>query len=138
MGKKERNIAAVLSAAVILTLTGCAIHKMNPEKLRDIEYTVVDKEEAPEAFLSKIEEAKEKPLELTWKEQGYLYAARGYGEQKTGGYSIEVTGCYEAEQGIYIETSLLGPDKGEEITEAATYPYVVVKMEYIDKQVIFQ
>ena len=26
----------------------------------------------------------------------------------------------------------------EEITEAATYPYVVVKMEYIDKQVIFE
>ena len=85
-----------------------------------------------------VEEEKKEPFRMSWKEQGYLYAARGYGEQKTSGYSIEVTGCYEAKQGIYIETSLLGPDKGEEITEAPAYPYVVVKMEYIDKEVIFR
>ena len=139
MGKRVLLRAAVLSVMVpVLILEGCRVQKMDPEKIRDMEYTVVDKEEIPEEFLDRIEEDKEEPLKMSWKEQGYLYAARGYGEQKTSGYSIEVTGCYEAEDGIYIETSLLGPDKGEEITEAAVYPYVVIKMEYIDKQVIFQ
>ena len=95
-------------------------------------------EDADEEFLERIEEAKEEPFKLSYADQGCLYAARGYGKQKTSGYSIEVTACYEAERAVYIETALLGPDKGEEITEAATYPYVVVKMEYIDKQVIFE
>jgi len=113
-------------------------YKLDPAKIRDVEYTVTDKEDVPEEFLERIEEAKEEPFELSYADQGCLYAARGYGKQKTSGYSIEVTACYEAERAVYIETALLGPDKGEEITEAATYPYVVVKMEYIDKQVIFE
>ena len=49
-----------------------------------------------------------------------------------------MTDCFEGEEGVYIETSLLGPDKGEEIRKSAACPYVVVKMEYIDKQIIFQ
>ena len=56
----------------------------------------------------------------------------------TSGYSVRVTDCFEGEEGVYIETSLLGPDKGEEIRKSAACPYVVVKMEYIDKQIIFQ
>ena len=139
MARKVLLRAAALSVtAAGLILSGCSLHKMDPEKIRDIEYTVVDKEEVPEEFLDRIEEEKKEPFRMSWKEQGYLYAARGYGEQKTSGYSIEVTGCYEAKQGIYIEISLMGQDKGEEISEAPAYPYVVVKMEYIDKEVIFR
>ena len=77
-------------------------------------------------------------MKLFYADGGYLYAARGYGEQKTSGYSVRVTECFEGEEGVYIETSLLGPDKGEEIRKSAACPYVVVKMEYIDKQIIFQ
>ena len=84
------------------------------------------------------EEEKDEPMKLFYADGGYLYAARGYGEQKTSGYSVRVTDCFEGEEGVYIETSLLGPDKGEEIRKSAACPYVVVKMEYIDKQIIFQ
>ena len=139
MGKWRCILAVLLTAAgVALLPSGCVAYKLDPAKNRDVEYTVTDKEDVPEEFLERIEEAKEEPFELSYADQGCLYAARGYGKQKTSGYSIEVTACYEAERAVYIETALLGPDKGEEITEAATYPYVVVKMEYIDKQVIFE
>ena len=36
----------------------------------------------------------------------------------------------------YIQRSW-GPEAGEEIKEISTFPYVVVKLEYIDKNVIF-
>ena len=45
---------------------------------------------------------------------------------------------YETENAVYIQTELLGPSKEEKITEKQTYPYVVVKMEWIDKNIIFE
>ena len=48
----------------------------------------------------------------------------------------QVTTCYENRAGR-LHRNRPGADKGEEITEAATY-HMVVKMEYIDKQVIFE
>ena len=87
------------------------------------------------SFMVRIEEAKEEPMKLSYADKGYLYAARGYGVQKTSGYSVNVSQCYETEQGIHMETSLLGPGKEEKILKKKTYPYVVVKMEYADKPI---
>lgn len=36
-----------------------------------------------------------------------------------------------------MKSSLLGPDKTEEVKKKPTYPYVVIKMEYSDKNVEF-
>ena len=62
----------------------------------------------------------------------------GYGTRPTSGYSIKVKALYETENAVYIQTELLGPSKEEKITEKQTYPYVVVKMEWIDKNIIFE
>lgn len=141
-GHMKRRIKACVCAAFFaasaFVFAGCSIQNMEPERIRDVEYTVVDKDEVPEEFKARIEEEKEEPMKLFYADGRYLYAARGYGEQKTSGYSVRVTDCFEGEEGVYIETSLLGPDKGEEIRKSAACPYVVVKMEYIDKQIIFQ
>ena len=37
-----------------------------------------------------------------------------------------------------MKTNLIGPPKDEEIIEESTYPYVVVKIEYIEKDVVFE
>ena len=39
---------------------------------------------------------------------------------------------------IYIHTNLIGPSKEEKIVEAKTFPYVAVKMQFIDKNVVFE
>ena len=44
---------------------------------------------------------------------------------------------YETEDAIHIRTNLLGPQKKEKILEAATYPGVIVQLEYIGKDVLF-
>ena len=44
---------------------------------------------------------------------------------------------YETRDAVYIHTNLLGPEKGEETKEVTTYPYVVIQMEYIEKDVLF-
>ena len=56
--------------------------------------------------------------------------ARGYGEKEKTGYSVEVNACYETSDAVRIQTTLLGPAKGEKTKEKKTYPYVVMKTEY--------
>ena len=122
----------------ILILTACAAGKTDHKKIRNIEFTVVDQEDVPDEFMAQIEEGKEEEMKLSYGDKGYLYAARGYGAMDTSGYSVTVDQCFETEQEIRIGTSLLGPGKEEKILKKKTYPYVVIKMEYTDKQIEFE
>ena len=45
---------------------------------------------------------------------------------------------YKRQDAIRIQTTLLGPAKGEKTKEKKTYPYVVMKTEYREKDVIFE
>ena len=66
----------------------------------------------------------------------------GYGIQPTGGYSISVEELYLSTNAIYINTNLIGPMKGETVTEVESYPYLVVqienRMDYSEKSVVFE
>lgn len=134
MKKKMMYLAGFL---LVLMLTGCISRPQKTEKLRDLDFTVMDKEKVPNELKTAILENRDLPFKLTYADQGYLYIAEGYGPQLKSGYSVEVTGLYETENAIYIHTNLLGPEKGEKTEEVTTYPYVVVKLEYIEKNVIF-
>lgn len=134
----KRQVVFALGGCLLCLATGCSVKKMNTEKIRDIEFTVLEEEEIPEEFREVIESRKKNPFKVTYADKGALYIAEGYGEQQTSGYSIEVKACYETKNAIYMHTNLIGPPKKEEIVKAKTYPYVAVKMEYIDKNVVFQ
>lgn len=131
-------LALSLSAVLLILATGCSAKTLSTEKLRDIDFTVVDEDDIPEPLEEMIDEKDDTPFKLTYSDNGDLYIAVGYGEQPTTGYSIQVTELYESENAIYIHTNLIGPSKDEKIVERETDPYIVVKMEYIDKNVVFQ
>lgn len=114
------------------------MRKTNTEKIREIEFTVLEEEQLPKELLRMIEERKTTPFKVTYADKNDLYIAEGYGERPTSGYSVEVKACYETKNAIYIHTNLIGPPKGEKIAEAGTYPYVAVKVEFIDKNVVFE
>ena len=99
---------------------------------------VVDEDDIPEPLEEMIDEREDKPFKLTYADNGVLYIAVGYGEQPTTGYSIQVKELYESENAIYIHTNLIGPAKDEKIIEKETDPYIVIKTEFIDKNVVFQ
>ena len=128
----------IIAGIFILALAGCSIKKEDTKKIQDIEFTVVAPEDVPEELKEDIEKARDTPFRLTYADQGYLYMARGYGEKEKTVYSVEVNACYETSDAIRIQTTLLGPAKGEKIKEKKTYPYVVMKTEYREKDVIFE
>lgn len=134
----KKFILAILCITMCVSFLGCSVEKLSTEKLKDIDFTVLDKDNIPEEFLEDIKEKEETPLKLTYVDQGALYIAVGYGEQATSGYSIEVKELYETKNAIYIHTNLIGPAKEEKILERKTYPYIVVKLEFIDKNVVFE
>ena len=135
MGKKILTYLGTIVILTVMLLTGCISKVKEGKKLRDLDFTVVKEEDIPEEMMSMIEEQKEHAFQGSYEDQGYLYIVEGYGIQETTGYSIEVESVYETEYTIEIETKLLGPPKGEKIVETKTCPYVVIKLEAIDKNV---
>ncbi len=131
-----RACVIVLLLAVTL-LSGCVDRIQKTEKLRDIPFEVLAKEDIPQEFANIIEQKKDMPFRLTYTDAGFLYIAEGYGAQLKTGYSVSVTELYETEEAIYLHTNLLGPPKGERTEEITTFPYVVIKLEAIDKTVVF-
>ena len=85
-----------------------------------------------------MEEKKTESFKLTYEAEGSLYLCIGYGEQATGGYSISVAELYLSENAIYFDTNLIGPDPSETVSETVSYPYLVIRTEYLDKPVVFQ
>ena len=134
----KKFIWAILCMDLLCLVAGCSAEKLRTEKLRDIEFTVVDEDNIPKELEEMIDEKEDKPFKLTYADGGELYIAVGYGEQPTSGYSIEVTDLYETENAIYIRTNLIGPAKDEKIVERETEPYIAVKLEFIDKNVVFE
>ncbi len=133
---KKHFIRCLTVFTAVLLLSGCISRQEEAEKIRDIPFTVMNKEKIPKELKEKIEE-KTQPFMLTYSDQGKSYIARGYGAQSKSGYSVEVTKLYETDNAVLIHTKLLGPEKGEKTKEVTTYPYVVVELEEIEKEVLF-
>ncbi|NLY48246.1 MAG: protease complex subunit PrcB family protein [Clostridiales bacterium] len=137
--KRLKNIAALLLIASILPmLAGCKKDEKEIKKIRDLEFTVVEDADLPGELKEIIDEKKEKPFRLHYSNDEALYIVVGYGKQNSGGYSIAVEDLYLTKNAIYIDTNLIGPSQDELVTQGATYPYIVVKLEYMDKKIVFE
>lgn len=143
MGKKKSGkvllVAALLAwVFVVRFLTACNVEKDDLKKVRDLEFTVVGETDLPEELKQVIGEKKTAPFKMTYTDDQNLYIAVGYGEQENGGYSISVRELYLTENAIVADTELLGPESAEQTGAEKSYPYIVVKTEYLEEPVIFQ
>lgn len=123
---------------ILCILTGCGVQTQDEEKISDLEFTVLDPEKIPEELRNVLEEKKITPFKVTYEDDGYLYICVGYGEQQTSGYSIVVEDLYLTSNAIYVDTELLGPQKGEETAAATTCPYIVLKLKEMEESVVFK
>ena len=143
MGKKKSGkvllVAALLAwVFVVRFLTACSVEKDDLKKVRDLEFTVVGETDLPEELKQVIGYKKYAAFKMTYTDDQNLYIAVGYGEQENGGYSISVRELYLTENAIVADTELLGPESAEQTGAEISYPYIVVKTEYLEEPVIFQ
>ena len=128
-------ICMVLLLSVLLS--GCTMLQ-SQKKVQDLEFTVVRPEEIPETLKEQVESKLEEKFTLTYRDNEYLYIARGYGQQETGGYCITVDQCYLGDNAGGVKTTLTGPQPGEEVSAAPSCPYIVLKLEQRDEEVVFE
>ena len=135
---RRRGVLCGILAAWVLLAGGCTFLSQEKIKLRDLDFTVLSEEKIPEQLSAIIEEKKETIFKLTYTDKEYLYIAAGYGVQETGGYSIAVNDCYLTKNAVYFDTTLIGPSKGEKINQVKSYPYIVIRTKYLEKNVVFE
>lgn len=126
---------SLLILSCIFLFTACEVQDEDDKKLRDIDFTVVPEANIPKELQAIIDDKKQEPFLVSYGDKENLYIAVGYGAQPTGGYSIQVEELYETENAIWIDTEFIGPSKTEDVSQSVSYPYIVVQMEYMDKQV---
>ncbi len=139
--KSGRAMAWLLVTVLVLAvqcLTGCKMGKDSGEKVRDLEFSVVGESDIPQELRSILAEKIQAPFKLTYTDEKNLYIAIGYGPQNTGGYSIAVEELYLTDNSIVVDTELKGPEKGENVAQETSYPYIVIKTELLENPVVFQ
>ena len=137
MSVMRRYGIGLLLLGLLIIFTGCG-KTQEPAGKQDLECSVLEEDEIPQPLMEVIEENKAKEMKLSYEKDGMLYIVRGFGEQKTGGYSIRMKYCYLAEDGIHIQFELLGPPAGETLPEEVSCPYIVVKTEIAGQNIIFE
>lgn len=133
-----RRTAALGCIAVFLAiiLCGCRLIRIEEEPRKPLEYTIVKQEMTPKELLALIEEKKEKEFQLTYQMEGSLYIVKGYGQQVSGGCSIQVEEVSLSSDAIYFKTRLMGPKQPEGDTNPS-YPYIVIKTDFRKEPVEF-
>lgn len=121
-----------------LFLCSCITSTQEDKKIKDLDFTILDEQLLSKELKEIIEEKKAAPFQLTFHDQDFIYICIGYGEQETGGYSIAVNDLYLTENSIYVDTNLLGPSKDNLESPTPSYPYIIIKTNWIEKPVIFK
>lgn len=118
-------------------LSACGGETEKEENRNNLEFTVVSEDRLPDELKEILDQKKESAFKLTYADEGYLYICVGYGKQESGGYSVTVNELYETDNAIYVNTNLLGPKAGSSPGTSPSYPYIVLKIEFRDKTVVF-
>jgi hypothetical protein len=134
----SRYVCGVLGIALAMLMIGCGKGDDVEEKIGEMDYTVMQEGDLPENLVSIINERKGEEFGLTYSDEEYVYMVKGYGKQESGGYNIVVDDLYYTQNKMVLATTLVGPAENELVLKAATYPYIAIKVEYIDKDGEFE
>ncbi len=135
MGKK-RWVGLNLLLILMFLSTGCSVEKVSTKKVRDVDFTVVSELEMTDEVKKIVEEKKTAPFKVTFSDHEYTYIIIGYGKQNYEGYRITVKELYESPNAVYVKTEFSGP-KEYSSSSKTTYPYIVIKIECTDKNIVF-
>lgn len=137
-GLRGKYIISVILCVCLFacSLMGCSEEKES-ERGKDWDYTVVPTADCPADFLSEINKKKINAFQMTYDDGEYCYLAVGYGEQETNGFSIKVLGLYEKGESLCLETSLVGPEEDQVVSNKKSTPYIVVKTQKTEKKIEF-
>ena len=134
---QKRILSVFLICLMCMAVFACGKKQDTMEKIKDLDCTIIPEDNLPEELFNMIEQKKTGAFKITFEDKGFLYICVGYGTQETGGYSITLNELYETSNAVYVDTNLIGPAPEEKSNPVPSYPYIVIKTEFIDKPVVF-
>ena len=129
----RRKILFLLTLAVILPggilcFAGGEMKELGNQKTREnVDYVICKESHLPEQLKNLLKEKQKKPRTCTYRPSMAPYLVVCYGEKPYSGYSIKEEDCHRTKDVLYLRTQLMGPAKGEKITETRTYPHIVLR-----------
>ena len=136
--KKSFWVFLLLSVCILLTACGKKEETFRSyENAQDFAYEIVTGSDVPHKVNEKIYKAKEKGFGFAYRDGETMYTIFGFGKQNTGGYSIQVLAVKETDAAVVIEAKLVAPEAEEVISTSPSYPYMILKMTNVEKDVQF-
>ena len=130
-----KKIYWILFLAVFL-MTGCVKKEVRGRR-ENVTYAVCKKSVLPRELMSLIDQEKEEVFHFTYSTRDLTYYVIGYGRQPGKGYKIRVREFSMDQDHIYIDTTLNGVTK-EHQKRGTSFPYLVLKSQYYEKDAIFR
>lgn len=131
-----RRWSYIFIFAVLLSVMGC-VKKDVQGKRENVKYAVCRQSVLPKELKELIDQEKKEVFHFTYSTRDYTYYAIGYGEQPGKGYKIKVKEFTMDKDHVYIDTTLIGITK-EHQKEGRSYPYLVLKSQYYEKDAVFR
>ena len=97
------------------------------DSLKEKKFLIVNNKKIPLELSKQIELFKEFKGYLYFEENDSFYTAIFMGKQNTGGYAIDVSNFNNKNENTNIIVQEIQPKKESAVTQAVTYPYIVMK-----------
>ena len=132
-----KKITIIVIICGLVLQVGCNKKEIAVEKEQDLDFTVVEQIDIPDKLADEISSKKESGFKIAYEDGEYMYIAIGYGKKDTGGYNVVIKELFLTRNSIYVNSSLIGPRENEMVLKANTYPYIVIKLENRNLNVVF-
>ncbi len=136
----KKWILCFLVVGLLLGMFGCQGEEQQERtyaNMTDLTYEIVSGSDVPHKVNEKIFKEKEKGFGFTYRDGEIMYIAFGFGRQNTGGFSIQMAAAKENEREILVEAKLIAPGPEEVVSTSPSYPYMILKVENVEKDVQF-
>ncbi|QOV19687.1 protease complex subunit PrcB family protein [Blautia liquoris] len=134
-----KKIAYLLICALFVAAAiSCSPKKNDGDEYKACDFTVLKTGEIPDEVSQLIEKQGDEAFQMVYRSDGWLFCMRGYGKQKTGGYSIRILDVGIRGEMLRIKSELLGPQTKEEQKGVGSRPYFVLKLEDPGYPVMFE
>lgn len=142
--RMKKWVQALLVIALMFTLTACDdVVKPNgkdgdkPSPNKQVVYEIIAEEKLPEALKAwYLEKYKLEGIHVE-KHEGKQYVILSAGEKPTGGFRIDNVTLTPVDTIIKVTAELVVPGPDDMVTQALTYPSVLIEMEADDRQLQF-
>lgn len=134
---KSRVVAVIMGCLLCAVMISGCVRDDSEGKREKVPYAICKQSVIPRELMKLIEEEKKEDFHFTYSTRDYTYYVIGYGKQAGHHYKIKVKEFTMDEGHIYIDTTLIGVTR-EEQKKGTSYPYLVLKSQFYEKDTVFR